>query len=48
MIVLYYKAVKQTAIATKWFWGWVGCLAIAISLQVLVVFRAVSQTFNFF
>jgi len=41
MIVLYYNVVKQTAIATKWFWGWVGCLAIAISLQLFVVFNIV-------
>ena len=41
MIVLYYKAVRQTAIATKWFWGWVGCLAIAVTLQLFVVFKIV-------
>ena len=41
MIILYYKKVKQTAIPTKWFWGWIGCLGIAISLQLFVVFKIV-------
>ena len=39
MIVMYYKAVLQTAISAKWFWGWIACLAIAISLQLFVVFK---------
>jgi len=39
MIGMYYKAVLQTAISTKWFWGWIACLAIAISLQLFVVFK---------
>jgi hypothetical protein len=41
MLVLYYRAVKQTAIPVKWFWGWTVCLATAISLQLLVVFKIV-------
>ena len=39
MIYMYYKSVKQTGISIKWFWGWVGCLAIAVSLQLFVVFK---------
>ena len=39
MIFLYYKSVKQTGISIKWFGGWVCCLAIAISLQLFVVFK---------
>lgn len=38
MIFMYYKAVQQTAISIKWFWSWICCLAIAISLQLFVVF----------
>lgn len=41
MIALYYKSVLQLQVSTKWFWGWVGCLAIAISLQLFVVFTIV-------
>ncbi len=41
MIALYYKSVLQLQVSTKWFWGWVGCLAIAISLQLFVVFNIV-------
>jgi hypothetical protein len=43
MIVMYFKAVKQTAISTKWFWGWICCLVIAVLLQLLVVFKIVSE-----
>ncbi len=41
MIALYYKSVLLLQVSTKWFWGWVGCLAIAISLQLFVVFNIV-------
>ncbi|MBP6431080.1 MAG: hypothetical protein KA319_04880 [Ferruginibacter sp.] len=41
MIVLYYKAVIKTKLSTKWFWGWIVCLATAISLQLFVVFKIV-------
>jgi hypothetical protein len=41
MIVLYYKTVAQMQLSTKWFWGWVSCLAVAISLQLLVIFKIV-------
>lgn len=38
MIFLYYKVVKRTGLSVKWFWGWMLCLAIAIFLQVTVIF----------
>ena len=38
MIVMYYLAVKKTGISIAWFLGWMICLAIAILLQVFVVF----------
>jgi len=41
MIATYYKAVAQMNISKIWFWGWVSCLAIAISLQLFVVFKIV-------
>lgn len=39
MIVLYYRAVQHTGISIKWFWGWMFCLVIAVSLQLFVVFQ---------
>lgn len=41
MIGLYYKAVKQTGLSLAWFWSWMVCLAIAILLQLTVVFGAI-------
>ena len=41
MIATYYKVVAQMNISKFWFWGWVSCLAIAISLQLFVVFKIV-------
>ena len=41
MIIMYYKAVQQMEINKSWFWGWVVCLVIAISLQLFVVFKIV-------
>lgn len=41
MMLIYYKVVKQTGISVKWFWGWMGCLTIAVALQVFVVFKIV-------
>ncbi|MNK43396.1 hypothetical protein D3C87_620990 [compost metagenome] len=38
MIFGYYQAVKKTGLSAKWFWAWMLCLAIAIFLQVTVVF----------
>jgi hypothetical protein len=42
-IVMYYKAVVKTRVSLKWFWGWLLFLAIAISLQLLVVFKMLEQ-----
>ena len=39
MIPSYYFSVKKINISTKWFWGWMCCLATAISLQILYVFK---------
>lgn len=44
MIILYYKAVIKTKISLKWFWGWMACLAIAISLQLFVVFQLLEKS----
>lgn len=41
MIFLYYRAVKQSALSMYWFWSWVVCLLIAISLQLTVVFDVI-------
>lgn len=41
MIVLYFLNVKKTGLAIKWFWGWILCLAIAITLQLTVVFSVI-------
>lgn len=39
MIILYFKAVNQTKISIKWWWFWLICLAIAIFLQLTIVFN---------
>jgi hypothetical protein len=39
MIVFYYRAVRNTGVNIRWWLSWLGCLAIAISLQLTVVFR---------
>lgn len=41
MLFLYYRAVKQTGVSLYWFWGWVGCLIIAIGLQLTLVFGVI-------
>lgn len=38
MIAMYYKAVQKSKVPAKWFLGWLLCLAIAIFLQIKVVF----------
>lgn len=37
MIILYYRAVRQTRLPFIWFAGWLACLAIAITLQLTIV-----------
>lgn len=39
MIALYYRSVRSTGISLGWWFGWLLCLAIAISLQLTVVFH---------
>lgn len=38
MIPLYYRAVRKTGLPLKWFGGWMACLALAITLQLLFAF----------
>ncbi len=38
MVGMYYRSVQNTQLSLLWFWGWIVCLAIAISLQIFVVF----------
>lgn len=38
MIGMYYRAVRKTGLPLKWFLLWLGCLAVAVFLQVKVVF----------
>ncbi len=38
MLVLYYYSVRSSEVSVKWYFLWVTCLAIAISLQLTVVF----------
>ena len=39
MVVLYYRAVKQTGLSIAWWVGWLCCLAVAVLLQLTVVFH---------
>jgi hypothetical protein len=39
MIGLYYWSVKRSGLPYKWFWGWIICLGIAITLQLTLYFR---------
>ena len=39
MIFLYYQSVKKMDVSVKWFWAWIGCLIVAVSLQVFVIFK---------
>lgn len=41
MIFLYYRAVKQSFLPVGWFWSWIICLLIAITLQLTVVFDVI-------
>lgn len=41
MIVLYFLNVKSCNLQIKWFWGWICCLAIAITLQLTIVFSVI-------
>ena len=41
MIILYFLNVQKLALPKKWFWGWIFCLVIAITLQLTVVFSVI-------
>ena len=41
MMVMYYYSVRRSGISIRWFFGWLLCLAIAITLQLTVVFHVV-------
>lgn len=41
MIFLYYQAVKKTGISLYWWIAWLLCLALAVSLQLTVIFKVI-------
>jgi hypothetical protein len=41
MIFFYYRAIRKTEVKLKWWIFWLVCLAIAISLQLTVVFHVI-------
>ncbi len=41
MIVLYHQAVKKTGVSWYWWIAWLICLAIAVTLQLTVVFNVI-------
>ena len=41
MVVLYYNAVKKSGVKLQWWFFWLGCLAIAITLQLTMVFHVI-------
>ncbi len=41
MIISYFLNVQKLGLQKKWFWGWIFCLAIAITLQLTVVFSVI-------
>jgi hypothetical protein len=43
MIYAYYRAVRNTAISLRWWFAWLGCLAVAITLQLTVVFGVIGR-----
>ena len=42
MIILYFLNVRKSGLSDKWFWGWICCLVIAITLQLTVVFPVIN------
>jgi len=38
MIAMYYNAVRKTGLSLKWYLLWLACLAVAVFLQIKVVF----------
>lgn len=41
MMVLYFYSVTKLLVPVKWFWSWIGSLAIAITLQLTIVFNVI-------
>ena len=41
MIAFYYRAIKQSGVKTTWWYFWLICLAVAVSLQLTVVFHVI-------
>jgi len=41
MILLYFRAARISFVSIRWWFGWLVCLAIAISLQLTVVFKII-------
>lgn len=41
MIYAYYRAVRKTGISLRWWFAWLCCLAVAITLQLTVVFGVI-------
>ena len=41
MIGLYFLHIKRSGLSVKWFVGWIICLAIAIALQLTIVFSII-------
>jgi hypothetical protein len=41
MIFLYYLSTKKAGVALGWWWGWLICLATAVTLQLTVVFDVI-------
>lgn len=41
MLVLYFFSVRRIGLKLRWFFGWVLCLAVAVTLQLTVVFHVV-------
>jgi len=41
MIVMYHRAIKQSDVHISWWYFWLICLSIAVSLQLTVVFNAI-------
>lgn len=41
MIIMYFLNVQKLALSKKWFWGWIVCLVIAITLQLTLVFSVI-------
>jgi hypothetical protein len=39
MIGGYFRAVRSSGVALGWWYGWLGCLAVAVTLQLTVVFQ---------